>query len=250
MADYGGSRTNDEEKEGVRLDKLLAHWGVDSRRRSKDLIRQGRVKVNERIIKEPGRRVSSQEDILVEVDGSRVSPTRQRMYIKLHKPTGYITTTDDPRGRPTVMELVSEVSERIFPVGRLDRNTSGLLFLTNDGEWSNKVVHPGEGVSKVYLVDVEGRPTQKVLNALLEGISLADRKASLHQLNVLEESAEKCTLKVVLQEGKYRQIRRLFATVGHPVFSLHRLQIGDVKLGELAQGEWTYLQQCEVNSFK
>lgn len=234
----------------LRLDRYLASAGVASRRHSGELIRGGRVRVDGRTVTEPGFYVSP-EEADVRFDGRPVRVSGDHVYIKLHKPPGYLTTMDDPRGRPTVMDLLPEFSRRVFPVGRLDLDSSGLLLLTSDGDWAQGIAHPRYRIPRVYEAWVEGCPDGDVLGDLREGIPLADGEASFDGVSILDrdERSGRARLEVTLSEGRYREVRRMMATVGHPVLSLQRVAVGSVRLGDLPSGEWQYMDEREVASF-
>lgn len=235
---------------GLRLDKYLSSAGVASRRASRDLILAGRVSVDGRIVREPGFVVAARGGD-VRFDGRPVEVQGDHVYIKLHKPSGYVTTVDDPRGRPTVMDLLSGLSRRVFPVGRLDMDSSGLLLVTSDGDWAQRITHPRYRIPRVYEAWVEGCPDGEVLGDLTVGIRLADGEASFDRVSMLDrdEESDRTRLEVTLSEGRYREVRRMLATVGHPVVSLRRTAVGSVRLGSLAAGKWQHMKEHEVSSF-
>ena len=227
------------EEEGEKLQKVLARAGVASRRAVEVLIMEGRVAVNGEVA-EVGQRVDVHRDVL-EVDGALVAANPDLVHYLLHKPAGVVSTASDPQGRPTVVGLVPE-EPRVFPVGRLDAETEGLLLLTNDGELTQRVTHPSHGVEKEYLAEVEGQPSRGALRRLREGVELDDgptapAKASLVAPNVL---------KLVIHEGRNRQVRRMCEAVGHPVVRLVRTRIGPVTDTTLKAGEWRPLTAEEV----
>jgi 23S rRNA pseudouridine2605 synthase len=226
-----------------RLQKVMAAAGVASRRASEELISAGRVTVNgERA--ELGRKVDVSIDV-VEVDGERVQLDPDRVHLMLNKPQGFVTTVDDPEGRPTVMDLVN-LPQRLFPVGRLDRETEGLLLLTNDGELANRLLHPSRGVERVYLALVPGPVRKPVLARLREGVELDDGIARPQRVRVVEEERSKALLEVVMTEGRKREVRRMLGAVGLTVERLVRVAFGGVELGDLRQGKWRFLSQQEI----
>jgi 23S rRNA pseudouridine2605 synthase len=231
----------------VRLQKLLADAGIGSRRACEKIILSGRVSVDGRVVTELGLRVDPQQSRVL-VDGKPLKVER-RVYLALNKPKGYITTSRDPHAEKVVLDLVSQVKRRVFAVGRLDKDTEGLLLLTNDGEWANRISHPRYEVEKVYTVTVEGEPSPAALRRLEKGIELdkgektAPCKVSLKRQS---RSGDRSVLEVRLIEGKKRQIRRMFQAVGHPVVSILRTQIGPIKLGRLASGSWRRMTQREI----
>jgi 23S rRNA pseudouridine2605 synthase len=231
------------EPDGERLQKVLARAGFGSRRTSEELIADERVTVNGDVAV-LGRRVDVDND-RVEVDGVPVSIGEGLVHYLLNKPRGVITTADDPQGRPTVVGLVPE-EPRVFPVGRLDADTEGLLLLTNDGDLTYRLTHPKFGVEKEYLAEVEGQPSRSVLRELRDGVELEDgvtapAKASLVAPNLV---------KLTIHEGRNRQVRRMLDAVGHPVVRLVRTRIGPIADRQLKPGEWRPLTQAEVRSLE
>jgi len=226
-----------------RLQKVLARAGLGSRRACEDLIREGRVTVNGRVAT-LGDRVDPRAD-RVEVDGGRVPLDPELRYLALHKPRGVVTTARDPQGRPDVSRYYPE-GVRVFPVGRLDRDTEGLLLLTNDGELANRLLHPRYGVEREYLAEVEGRPTERALTALRRGVELEDGPARANSVRRVEGSGERGAVRVVMTEGRKREVRRLLAAVGLPVRRLVRVRVGPIRLGRLRPGEVRELEPAEV----
>jgi 23S rRNA pseudouridine2605 synthase len=229
--------------DGERLQKVLARTGLGSRRVCEDLIADGRVTVNGEVAV-LGRRVDPEADH-VEVDGVPLSVRDGLVYYLLNKPSGVVTTASDPQGRRTVVDLVPP-EPRVFPVGRLDADTEGLLLLTNDGDLTHRLTHPSFGVEKEYLALVEGTPTPAELRRLREGVELDDgttapAKASLQPPNALT---------IVIHEGRNRQVRRMCDAIGHPVLRLVRVRIGPITDRRLQPGEWRELSQDEVRSLE
>ncbi|MCU1369989.1 MAG: Pseudouridine synthase [Ilumatobacteraceae bacterium] len=231
------------EHEGERLQKVLARVGLGSRRICEDLIAEERVKVNGEIA-ELGRRVDPDHD-LVEVDGAPIGIRPGLVHYLLNKPKGVVTTASDPQGRPTVIDLVP-AEPRVFPVGRLDMDTEGLLLLTNDGELANRIAHPSHGVEKEYLAEVEGTPTRAELRALREGVELEDGLTAPAVASVVDGSLVKLTI----HEGRNRQVRRMLEAVGHPVTRLIRTRIGPLSDRRLAPGSWRELTGPELRSLE
>jgi 23S rRNA pseudouridine2605 synthase len=223
----------------VRLNAYLARAGVASRRKADELIKAGRVTVNG----EPGQlNTFVGRGDRVEVDGEPV--TAQKLaYVLLHKPAGTVTTASDPQGRPTVVELIA-LPERVVPVGRLDVDTTGALLLTNDGPLAHRLAHPRYGVEKVYVADVEGRPDERDLRALAEGVELEDGRTAPATVRCLAPSRVELTL----HEGRNRQVRRMLDAVGHPVTHLHRSVYAGLTLEGLEPGAWRELEPDEVAS--
>jgi len=225
----------------VRLNRYLASAGVGSRRAVDELIRAGRVTVNGQV-GELGGAVG--EGDVVAVDGRTVAP-QELAYLMLHKPPGVVTTASDPQRRRTVLDLV-ESPQRVYPVGRLDRDTTGLLLLTNDGELANRLAHPRHGVEKTYVADVEGDPPPDVLRRLAEGVELADGPTAPARVRRLGAGR----IELVIHEGRNRQVRRMCEAVGHPVRRLHRSAYGALELGALAEGRWRALTSEEVDALR
>lgn len=232
-----------------RINKLLAHAGVASRRGVDALILEGRVTVNGSVISELGVKIDPHADA-VKVDGRRVhlSPGT-RLYLMLHKPGGVVTTLDDPEGRPTVRDLLRGIRGRVFPVGRLDYHSEGLLFLTNDGDWAQDLMHPRHHVAKGYRVKVRGTPSTSTLERLSSGIRLEGRRTRPAEFRVARPGTN-TWLDVVLYEGRKNQLRRMLRAVGHPVGKLRRLSIGGVELGTLPAGRFRHLTPGELQRLK
>src|SRR3954447_3719080 len=225
--------------EGERLQKVLARVGLASRRASEELIAKGRVTVNGEIA-ELGRRVDITTD-RVEVDGTPIPIAPGLVHLLLNKPRGVVSTADDPQGRPTVIELVPD-EPRVFPVGRLDQDTEGLLILTNDGELTHRLTHPRFGVEKEYLAHVQGRPTRGTVRRLREGVELSDGLTAPAEASLLAPDL----LRLVIHEGRNRQVRRMCEAVGHPVERLVRTRIGPLADRRLKPGTWRPLTVDEV----
>jgi len=229
-----------------RLQKVMAHAGIASRRKCEKIIEEGRVKVNGVVITKMGAKVDPIEDI-IEVDGQEIEK-EEKIYLKLYKPTGYVTTVKDPHGRKTVMDLINGIEQRIYPVGRLDSDSSGLLLLTNDGKLTHRITHPSFELDKEYEVVVEGKPTEKKLNEFRTGIELKEGKTAPAQLEKINEDNKNFTYKVVIHQGMNRQIRRMFDKIGYRVLSLKRLKIDNIGLGSLRPGEYKTLCKQEVEN--
>ena len=226
-----------------RLQKALARAGLGSRRACEDLIREGRVTVNGRVAT-LGDRVNPQAD-RVEIDGARIPLNPELRYLALHKPPGVVTTARDPQGRPDVSRYYPE-GVRVFPVGRLDRETEGLLLLTNDGELANRLMHPRYGVEREYLAEVEGRPTDGDLAELRRGVELEDGPARAASARRVGGAGERGAVRIVMTEGRKREVRRLLEAVGLPVRRLIRVRVGPIRLGRLRPGQVRELDPGEV----
>ncbi len=244
----------------VRLQKVLAHAGIASRRGCEELIRQGRVAVNGVIVAEMGVKVDPERDQIL-VDGERVRPPEPLRYLLLHKPAGYLSVMDDPRGRLDLGDLV-ENSGRLFPVGRLDMASEGLILLTNDGELANRLTHPRYEHPKTYLALVRGRPQERDLWELRRGVKLEDGRTAPARVNLVDgwprelvgdwwqnmpgEPGSTTWLRLTLHEGKKRQIRRMLSAVGYPVLRLIRVELGPLRLGKLPPGQSRPLSAYEL----
>ncbi|MCL2225933.1 MAG: rRNA pseudouridine synthase [Defluviitaleaceae bacterium] len=240
----------------IRLQKILANAGVASRRKSEELIAEGRVTVNGIVITELGAKAKTKDKI--EVDGVPVGRApRKKTYIMLHKPEGVVTTVADQFDRPTVMDYLP-ADRRLFPVGRLDYETSGLIFLTNDGDWANALTHPKSEIRKTYIAEIKGEPTEAELKKFREGIKLTEkdsqsnkknsRKTAPAEIEILRTKIPTTKVRITIHEGRNRQVRRMCDAIGHPVKSLKRVSIGDVKLGDLPQGKWRHLTEGEKSN--
>lgn len=224
-----------------KVQKVLARAGVASRRAVEELVAQGRVRVNGEVAR-LGQRVDPERDLL-EVDGAVVATRSDLVHYLLHKPPGVVTTARDPQGRPTVVDLVP-AEPRVFPVGRLDVDTEGLLLLTNDGELAHRLTHPRYGVEKEYLAEVIGTPSRGALRRLREGVELDDGPTAPAKASLLGDGL----LRIVVHEGRKRQVRRMCEAVGHPVVRLVRTRIGPITDTKLRPGEWRHLTREEVQA--
>ncbi|MEW6080387.1 MAG: pseudouridine synthase [Bacillota bacterium] len=231
-----------------RLQNVLSGAGLASRRRAAAIIREGRVAVNGITVSEPGYRVEGGD--VVTLDGEPVGARENTIYLLLHKPVGYVSTVRDPQGRKTVMDLVFGVSQRVYPVGRLDLDSSGLILMTNDGDLAASLAHPRYQVSKTYRVRVIGVPSSRALACLREGVSLEDGVTAPAEIRLAGRWAKGAEMEFVLREGKKRQVRRMCQAVGHPVSALCRTALGPLELGDLAPGAWRPLGPAEIRALK
>lgn len=234
-----------------RLQKILSQWGIASRRKAEVMIRAGRVQVNGELAT-LGQQADPEQDEIA-VDGIPISNEQrpQKLYILLHKPRGVVSTCDDPEGRPTVLSLLPpelRQQQGIHPVGRLDTYSTGALLLTNDGSLTYHMTHPRHEVSKVYRVTVDGNPSEQALNSWRSGFPLEGQQTLPAKVTRLDQSTDSTTLEVVLREGRNRQIRRVADQLGHPVKRLHRLAIGNIKLGDLPLGNHRRLSKKELET--
>ncbi|MFA9445173.1 pseudouridine synthase [Egicoccus sp. AB-alg6-2] len=226
-----------------RVQKVLAAAGIASRRACEELIAAGRVSVNGEVVS-LGAKCDALEDV-IEVDGERVSTDPDKVYVLLNKPRGVVTTADDPQGRPTVMDLVN-LPQRLYPVGRLDQDTEGLLLLTNDGELTHQLLHPSFEVERTYVALVPGPVRKKAMAQLREGVELDDGIARARHARVLEEEHGRALIELVMTEGRKREVRRMFGALGLTVERLARVAYAGVELGDLRQGKWRFLTQAEI----
>jgi pseudouridine synthase len=236
-----------------RLQKLIAAAGIASRRHAEELISNGKITVNGKVVNELGAKADPETDH-IKVNGKLINPLLQQQqstYVLLNKPKGYLTSLSDPKGRPLVTDLLPASLGRLHPVGRLDFNTEGLLLLTNDGEFTNLITSARNKVPKVYRVKVKGLPGEKAVERLRRGVSIGEEErtapAEVRRLRVSEANS---WFEVVLHEGRNQQIRRMFDAIGHSVLKLSRTQIGDLADNYLQVGRWRKLTQREVNRFK
>jgi 23S rRNA pseudouridine2605 synthase len=232
----------------MRVQRFLARAGVASRRGSEGLMSAGRVRVNGEVVSELGSRVDPLVDT-VEVDGRIVTLAAAPAYIVLNKPAGYVTTMSDPQGRPTVAELVPRDPAGLFPVGRLDRDTTGLLLFTTDGELAHRLLHPRFHVEKVYLASVEGEPSRVALGLLAAGVKLEDGITAPARARLVD-AGPPALVEIAIREGRKRQVRRMLGAVGHHVLSLHRASFGPILLGDLAPGAHRELGIEEIAALK
>ena len=229
-----------------RLQKYLANSGVASRRKCEELILQGKVEVNGKVVTELGKKINPEEDI-VKFNGKEVKQAKKMVYILLNKPIGYVTTADDQFGRDTVLDLV-KVRERIVPVGRLDMYTSGALILTNDGDFVYKVTHPKHEIEKIYTVTVKGIVQNSEVEQLRKGVKIDDYITKPAKVKILKTDIEKdiSRLEITIHEGKNRQVRKMCEAVNRKVLALHRSKIGGIGVKDIELGKWRYLRENEI----
>ncbi|KOF57945.1 MULTISPECIES: pseudouridine synthase [Clostridium] len=228
-----------------RLQKYMASCGVASRRKCEKLIEEGRVSVNGVTITELGFKINTDSD-KVFLDGKPIKIEEKKIYIALNKPKGYITASSDNRGRKTVIDIF-DFKERLFPVGRLDYETSGLLIITNDGEIFNKIMHPKQNINKTYIALVSGIPDETEISTLKKGVDIGGYITAPSEASIVKVEGKNSILKIVIHEGKKRQVRRMCRAIHHHVIELKRVSIGSITLGDLEVGQWRYLSKDEVN---
>lgn len=229
----------------IRLQKYLSMCAVASRRKAEELIAQGKVKVNGKVA-QIGDKISPKHDN-VTVSGRKIVGSRKHYYIMLHKPRGYITTMDDEMGRKCVAELVRDVGTRVYPVGRLDKDSEGLLLMTNDGEFANHMTHPSKHIPKTYRVTVRPDVTEDMLTAFATGMEIDGRITAPADAHIIEKQDNRVVMEIVLYEGRNRQIRKMCESLGLEVARLKRTSMGSLKLGMLPPGKWRELKEDEVH---
>ena len=235
-------------EEKIRLQKYMSECGIASRRKSEELIAAGKVRINGKVAK-IGDKVDPATD-KVTVAGEKVQTESELKYIMLYKPRGFVTTMNDEQGRKCVADLVSDVGVRVYPVGRLDKDSEGLLLLTNDGEFANNMTHPSKHVPKTYRVTVRPAINEEILNRLTTGIMIDGKMTLPADIRVISEEPNRVVMEIVLIEGRNRQIRKMCEECGLTVARLKRVQIGPVRLGMLAQGKWRELTPQELKGLK
>ena len=235
----------------MRINKYIASCGVASRRKAEEIILDRRVKVNGEIVSELSFNIYENKDI-VEIDGKVISLSENHVYIVLNKPEGYITTVKDQFDRPSVLDLVTDIKERVYPIGRLDYETSGLLILTNDGDLTYKLTHPKHEVDKTYVALVKGQPTYEELKNFRDGLEIEDYKTAPAKIRVVDVNEEKnyskCEIKI--HEGRNRQVRKMCKAINHPVLRLRRIAMGEIRLKGLKVGEYRHLTKEEIEYLK
>lgn len=234
---------------GIRLQKYMAISGVASRRASEKLIEEGKVEVNGKVVTEMGYKITPGKD-KVKVNGKIIRPEKEDVYVILNKPVGIVTSVKDEKGRVVVTDLIDEVSERIYPVGRLDADTSGIILLTNDGELAYKLTHPSKMVYKRYIAIVEGVPNKAELEKFRKGFKLEGKMTAPARVKILKNFGEDSILDIQLYEGRNRQVKKMCEAINHPVKKLKRISFGKLELGGLEPGQWRHLDQEEMDYIK
>lgn len=229
----------------IRLQKYLAQCGIASRRKAEELIAKGLVSVDGRIVREMGTSIIPGRQVVL-CNGSQVVEKEEKIYYLLNKPKGYVTTLFDPQRRPIVTSLIKECKERLFPVGRLDLDTEGALILTNDGDLAEKIQHPRNETNKTYETLVKGRPSAEKIANLATGIRLEDKLTAPAKVTVLASRGENTLMRIIIHEGRKRQVKKMFAAIGHPVLFLRRTAYGKLILGDLPVGGYRRLYPTEL----
>lgn len=232
----------------MRLNKYIAQSGLASRRKADELTVNGNVKINGRVMKEPGYDVLP--DDVVEVNGRLIEPAGKKVYVMINKPRGMVTTMNDEKDRPIVSDLVGDIPERIYPVGRLDYNTTGLLLMTNDGELANNLAHPSHGVGKTYRAKVAGVLSKEKLYKLRNGVDIGGFVTGKARVTIVKQTERSAVVDITIHEGKNRQVRKMFKAVGCPVQELHRMAIGEIYLARLKEGHYRKLTRAEIDYLK
>jgi pseudouridine synthase len=232
-----------------RINQILSLAGITSRRKADDWIKSGRVMVNGRLLNEPGTRAIWGLDHIC-VDGQEIPKPSERLYLMLNKPFGYMSSLSDPQGRPLVTDLLKDVSQRVYPVGRLDFDTLGLLLFTNDGQWAYRLTHPRFQVPRTYKVTVPGIIKDELIVLLRKGVQLPDGSTVRSKTSVIAHNVKQSILRMTITEGKSRQVRRMIEAAGYRVVHLIRTGFGKIKLGDLKIGEYRYLETEEVDEMK
>ena len=230
----------------MRLQKYMALCGAASRRKAEEYIRAGRVTVNSSVVRDMGIIVEDKD--IVTLDGKVLKPEKEKVYILLNKPQGYISTANEQFGRPSVLDLVGEINERIYPVGRLDYDTSGLMILTNDGDFTSKITHPSNKIQKIYEAKLRQVPTNDEINAFKNGLKIDDYITSEAEFEIVRTEDSFSIAKITIHEGRNRQVRKMCETIGYPVLGLKRVQIGPILINGLSEGKWRHLNKSEVSS--
>src|SRR5216110_3201964 len=232
-----------------RLQKILAHAGVASRRKAEELIEAGHVSVNGKVVRELGSKADLDEDV-IQVDGRTIRETQDKVYYVLYKPAGCVTTLSDPENRPTIKAYLEEIPERVYPVGRLDYDVEGALLVTNDGELAHQLMHPRFGVRRTYLAKVAGVPRPEQIDRLLSGVRLEDGRARALDAAVQSRTPRNTWVRVVVSEGRPHLVKRLMEAVGAPVLKLHRADYGGVGVTGMRPGDYRELTRAEMHSLR
>lgn len=234
-----------------RLQKILANAGIASRRKCEELILAGKVELNGEVVTTLGVKANPASDVIT-VNGKPLRVKTDRVYLAFHKPKGVITSTSDPEGRKTVIDFIKGVGTRVYPVGRLDYDSEGLLLLTNDGDLANRLTHPRHHVAKIYHATVKGVPHGDALEKLKQGVMLEDGMTQPAEVEYHDVDMERniATISIIIHEGRNRQVRRMFDSIGHPVIKLKRVQFGNITLQGIARGKYRHLTKSELNELQ
>ena len=228
-----------------RLQKILAQAGLASRRNAEELIRQGKVTVDGKVVTEMGVRVDPEKQV-VAFEGRPLRQEEEKIYLLLNKPRGYVTALSDPQGRPIVTSLLTGITSRVFPVGRLDFDTEGALILTNDGDFAERILHPRFEIERTYQAEVRGLPTPEKIRLLEEGFELEGKKTWPAKVGIIAREQATTTLEITIHEGRKRQVRKMFAAIGHRVLALKRIAYGGLRLDALPSGKYRRLTPADL----
>ncbi len=229
----------------IRLQKILAQAGVCSRRKAAEYIAEGRVSVDGKVVTDKGLKFDPAHNEIF-FNAKPLPPPEEKIYLLLNKPKGYVTTLDDPQGRPIVTSLLTDIAHRVYPVGRLDYDTEGALLLTNDGDLTQSILHPSYEVNKTYLAVVAGSPGMANLRRLEKGIDLEGQMTAPARLRIISSAGQTTTIEITIHEGRKRQVRKMFEAIGHWVVSLKRIAYGGLKLGSLPRGKYRFLTKKDL----
>lgn len=232
-----------------RLQKYLADCGVASRRKSEELILAGLVKVNGKIVRELGVKVNPDRDKVMYED-KLVKIQKKKVYILLNKPAGYISAARDQFDNPSILHLIKDINVRLYPVGRLDKDTTGAIILTNDGDFSYKLTHPKHEISKTYIAEVEGVPTVEEMRTFAKGVYIDGRKTYPAKIRIVKETKKNSIVEIIIHEGRNRQVKKMCEEIGHKVISLHRQAIGKITIDNVKEGSFRYLTDKEIEMLK
>jgi pseudouridine synthase len=231
-----------------RIQKIIAQMGVASRRKAEELIMEGRVTINGKTAT-LGMKADIEKDH-IKVDGKLLLHPEKKVYLMLNKPRGVVTSLYDPEGRPTIKDLLKDIKYRVFPVGRLDYDSEGLLLITNDGDFAHSILHPSKKIPKTYIVKIKGKLSDEKIKILREGVHLKEGITAPATVIKIRESGKNCWLQITIHEGRKRQIRRMLEKIGHPVLRLKRIAIGNLRLTGLKPGEYRYLKPEDIKRLK
>lgn len=243
------SQKTKQQPKAKRINWILSAAGLTSRRKADTLILQGRVTVNGRVVRELGTRAIWGED-RIQVDGRDVPSPPEKIYLMLNKPFGYIASLEDPEGRPVVIDLIRDIKARVYPVGRLDFDSLGLLLMTNDGEWAYRLTHPRYRMPRTYKITVRGGVSHEAVNALENGVMLEDGPSGPARVSLITGQPQKTLLRMTITQGRSRQVRRMLEAVGYDVIHLIRIGYGNLELGNLKVGKYRFLEPDEVDGLK
>lgn len=229
-----------------RLQKYLAECGVASRRKAEELILAGKIKVNGEVVTELGTKINPSRDKVM-YNNQIVKVEKRKVYILLNKPAGYISAAKDQFDNPSILHLVNDIKERLYPVGRLDKDTTGAIILTNDGDFSYKLTHPKHEVSKTYIAEVEGVPTAEEMRTFAKGVYIDGKKTYPAKIRIVKETKKNSILEIIIHEGRNRQVKKMCEEIGHKVVTLHRQAIGKIVIDGVKEGKYRHLTQKEIN---